>query len=103
MHIIEPTKVNQYFSIGRAANCSIRLDELDTSVSPQQAVIKMSKGRFTIEDAQSRCGTLLLTSRVALTSECVIVADKSVIHFTQEEHDPTLKDVAYKLRAYDLF
>jgi hypothetical protein len=63
----------------------------------------MSQGHFTIEDAQSRSGTLLLTSRIPLTSEITIVADKSVINFTQEEHDPTLKETAYKLRTYDLF
>lgn len=58
IHIIRPTAQKDVFKLGRGHESDLRIN--DISVSRCHAKIKLEKGKFMLEDNQSKFGTLVL-------------------------------------------
>ena len=61
IHIIRPSQQKLVFKLGRGHESDLRIN--DISVSRCHAKIKLENGRFTLEDNQSKFGTLVLIKK----------------------------------------
>ena len=61
IHIIRPSQQKLVFKLGRGHESDLRIN--DISVSKCHAKIKLENGKFTLEDNQSKFGTLVLIKK----------------------------------------
>lgn len=83
IHIIRPSGTKDTFKLGRGHESDLRIN--DISVSRCHAKIKLDKGKFMLEDNQSKFGTLVLVKqRTPLLTgyNKAVQVGRTVINFT---------------------
>lgn len=94
IHIIRPTPQKEVFKLGRGHESDLRIN--DISVSRCHAKIKLEKGKFMLEDNQSKFGTLvLIKQRTPLLPgfNKAVQVGRTVINFSVKSISSTMNTV----------